>query len=130
MKRFVYYQPNKMDLKDNYGDCVVRSLCKAMNKEWIDVFKELCSYAEKLQCMPNSKPCYEMYAKNNGFVYTGISNKKGTKRPTVDSFSKEHKQGTYILIVANHNVTCVDGQYFDTWDSGEKSLYGYWKKEN
>lgn len=130
MKRFVYYQPNKMDLKDKYGDCVIRSLTKAMNKEWIEIFHELLPIAESFQCMPNSDVCYKTYLKQNNFTYHGISNKKGSIRPTVESFAKDHKQGTYVLSIAHHLVTCVDGQYFDTWDSGQKSLYGYYEKEN
>ena len=63
-----------------------------------------------------------------GFEYTGVSNKRGTKRPTVSSFAKEHKTGTYIINVANHVVAVVDGIYYDTWDSGDCSVYGYFKK--
>lgn len=77
----------------------------------------------------NCKYGFEHILKSNGYVYTGISNKKGSKRPTVDSFTKEHPEGTYVLIVANHYVCSKDGHYFDTWDSGEYSMYGYWVKE-
>nr|DAP60067.1 MAG TPA: hypothetical protein [Caudoviricetes sp.] len=125
---YKYYQPNKKDLKDDYGDCVIRALTKVVNKEWIQVFEELLPYARKLQCMPNGKPCYESYLKDNGFIYHGISNKKGTKRPTIDSFTKGHKAGTYFLRVANHVVASVDGIYYDTWNSGDCCLYGYYEK--
>lgn len=128
-KNYKYYQPNKMDLKDTYGDCVIRSLSKAINKEWLEVFEELLPYARKLQCMPNGKPCYEKYLRDCGFSYVGISNKKGSKRPTVHSFVKDNPNGTYVLRVAHHLVAVVDGYYYDTWDSGEKSLYGYWEKQ-
>lgn len=128
-KNYKYYQPNKKDLKDNYGDCVIRSLTKALDMEWLKVFESLLPYAMELQCMPNGKPCYEKFLKDNGFVYVGISNKKGSKRPTVDRFAKDHKTGTYVLRVAHHIVAVVDGYYYDTWDSGEKSLYGYWEKK-
>lgn len=127
-RNYKYYQPNKKDLKDQYGDCVIRSLTKALNKEWIEVFDELVPIARENQCMPNSKVCYEQFLIENGFTYHGISNKKGTTRPTVDRFAKDHKTGTYVLRVANHLVTVVDGIYYDTWDSGHKSLYGYWGK--
>lgn len=128
MKRYKYYQPNKKDLKDNYGDCVIRALTKITGKEWLEVFEELLPYARELQCMPNGKPVYEQYLKDNGFEYVGISNKKGSKRPTVESFTKDHKEGTYYLIVANHVVASVDGIYYDTWDSKNCCLYGYWVK--
>ena len=28
---YKYYQPNKKDLKDKYGDCTIRALSKALN---------------------------------------------------------------------------------------------------
>lgn len=129
MKRYKYYQPNKKDIKDKYGDCVVRALTKVMNKTWLEVFNELITYAIEIQCMPNNKTCYERYLKDNGFEYHCISNKKGSKRPTVESFTKEHKAGTFFLNVANHVVSVVDGIYYDTWDSGQCCLYGYYEKE-
>lgn len=129
MKRYKYYQPNKKDLKDRQRDCVVRALTNVMNKTWLEVFNELIPYAIEIQCMPNSKTCYESYLKDNGFEYHGISNRKGSKRPTVESFTKEHKTGIFFLNVANHVVSVVDGIYYDTWDSGQCCLYGYYEKE-
>ena len=128
-RNYKYYQPNEKDLKDNYGDCVIRALTKVMSKTWTQVFDDLIPYAKRLQCTPNGKQCYESYLKENGFAYHGISNKKGSKRPTVDSFAKEHKSGTFFLNVANHCVAVVDGYYYDTWDSGSCCLYGYLEKE-
>lgn len=128
MKLFIYYQPNKKDLKDNYGDCVIRSLTKVTGKSWLEVFDELIPISREEQCPYNCKPCYEKYLTENlNMMYNGISNKKGSKRPTVKSFAKDHPTGTYILRVANHVVAVVDGHYYDTWDSGDKSLYGYWE---
>ena len=128
-KLYQYYQPNAKDLKDYYGDCVIRALTKVMNKSWMEVFNEMLPICSEFQALHNNKVVYETYLKNNRFTYTGISNKKGTKRPTVESFTKEHKTGMHFVILANHVVAVVDGQYFDTWDCGEKSLYGYWSKE-
>lgn len=87
--------------------------------------EEIIPYIKELQAMPGERLCYETYLKDNGFKYVGISNKKGSKRPTVESFTKEHKNGIYFLNVANHAVASVDGVYYDTWDSGKCCLYGY-----
>ena len=119
---YKYFQPNKLDIKDKEGDCVIRALVKATGKTWIEVFDELIPYARRLQTMPNCKKAYEAYLKDQGFVYIGISNKKGTKRPTVQSFSKTNKQ-TCVLRIANHIVTSESGNYYDTWDCGKKSLW-------
>lgn len=88
---YKYYQPNKKDLKDKYDDCVVRALTKVLDKDWIEVFDDLVKYARGIQCMPSSKQCYEQYLKDNGFVYIGISNKKGQNVLQLHSFLKNIK---------------------------------------
>ena len=126
---YKYYQPNKKDLKDEYGDCVIRSLTKAFNMTWIEVFNELIPYAVEMQAMPNNKVCYERYILDKGLSWNGCKAKKGFKRIDVNNFSKIHKKGTYILRLAHHIVTVIDGVYYDTWDCGECCVYGYWEKE-
>ena len=131
MNNFKYYQPNQKDLKDNYGDCTVRALSKAFNCSWLEAFDVMIPFCREYQCsnifnLPSDIEREIM--EKLGFSYTGISNKKGTKRPTVKSFALSHPTGTYILNVANHEVALIDGIYYDTWDCGYKSLYGYYQK--
>lgn len=130
MKSFVYYQPNNKDLKDVAGDCVIRALTKALDKTWAEVFDELVPIAREHQVLMNDKICYEELLAKYGFTYVGISNKKGSKRPTVKSFSLEHRNDktVYFLNVAHHCVTVQGGFYYDIWDCGEKCLYGYWRR--
>lgn len=129
MSRYVYYQPNEKDIKDEYGDCAIRALTKAMGMSWIEVFDELCRYARYYQCLPNQKPATHSFMEDSGWHYTSIP--KG-KRITVEDFAKSHK-GEYNLHVRvgynTHFVAVVDGKYYDTWDSGKKLLYGYWSKK-
>lgn len=128
--RWKYYQPNNKDLKDNYGDCVIRALTKATGKEWLEVFEELIPYAREVQAMPNCKPCYEKYLADNGFIWHGVKVAKGKRKPTPQTFYKTQPTGTHILRLAHHLVTVVDGYFYDTWDSGDGSVYGYWSKED
>ena len=128
---YCYYQPNHKDLKDKFGDCQVRALSKALNISWLEAFdltipicREVQSYTIFGADLETKK---ESLAKL-GFTYTGISNAKGAKRPTVKDFAKAHPTGSYICKVAHHVVAVVDGKYYDTWDSGYKSLYGYYTR--
>lgn len=130
-KRYVYYQPNKKDLKDDYGDCTVRALAKALDVTWLEAFDimvPLCRMAQVSDIFSAPVAVKAPLMESLGFRYVGISNKKGTKRPTVDSFAKNHKTGTYILNIANHEVAVVNGKYYDTWDCGDCALYGYFEK--
>lgn len=129
--RFCYYQPNKKDLKDEYGDCTIRALTKALGVTWLEAYDRmipLCRFYQVSNIFDAPAYIERQIIEKLGFKYHGISNKKGSKRPTVDSFAKDHPDGVYILNVANHEVTCVDGKYYDTWDCGHKSLYGYYER--
>lgn len=129
-KRFQYYQPNEKDLKDEFGDCQIRALSKALNCTWLEAFDALIPLMREEQCngIGVTVKVSSRILSHFGFTYHGITVKKGSKRPTVDSFAKEHPSGTFILRVANHVVSVVDGKYYDTWDSGHCSLYGYYEK--
>lgn len=130
IKRFKYYQPNDKDIKDNYGDCTIRALSKALNITWLEAFDlmiPLCREYQVSNIFNAPSKVQREIVERLGFKYKGISNKRGTKRPTVDSFAKEHPEGVYILNVAHHEVACVNGNYYDTWDSGRCSLYGYYE---
>ena len=128
---YKYYQPNRKDLKDKYGDCTIRALSKALGVTWLEAFELTIPYCKEYQCtnifdMPHDLEAQVM--NKLGFRYYGVSNAKGSKRPTVASFARSHKAGVYILNVANHEVAVIDGVYYDTWDCVYKSLYGYYEK--
>lgn len=130
-KYWVYYQPNDKDLKDKVGDCQVRALSKALGLTWLEAFDltiPICREMQTYTIFDGDRTKTMRAMQTLGFEYTGVSNKRGTKRPTVKEFAKNHSIGTYILKVANHVVAVVDGKYYDTWDSGSCSLYGYYKK--
>lgn len=129
-KRFKYFQPNQLDLKDEYGDCTIRALCKVFNESWGKVFEMLIPIIKEYQLLPNfmfySKHA-DIVAKSLGLERNKISVKKGSKRPTVLEFTKAHPQGRYIVMVAHHIVAVVDGVYYDTWDCGNKPMFSYFE---
>lgn len=110
------------------GDCVVRAISIALDMSWDEVYHDLCQLGSQLKRMPNDVENYHTYLTNCGMTRAKISNRKGCKRPTVESFAESHKSGIYILEVAHHLVTVRDGHYYDTWDCGLRSISGYWTK--
>jgi hypothetical protein len=122
-----YFNPNP--LKKENGDCVVRAICAISGESWDNVYKDLCSIGFELKAMPNDKETWKSYLIQNGYVRYSISNKKGSKRPTVNEMAvKSKKEGAFLCETAHHLVTVKDGAILDIWDCGEKSLYGYWCK--
>ena len=123
---YKYYQPN--DKNKKACDCVVRALTKVCNAEWKDIYARLCTIGVFMMDMPNAPEVYRKLLADEGFQMNTIKVTRGSKRPTVKSFSKEHKTGTYVLEIANHVVAVVDGNYYDIWDCGDKCLYRYHEK--
>lgn len=74
-KYYQYYQPNKKDLKDKYGDCVIRALTRVLNMEWMEVFEDMIPFCKEYQALHNNQIVYTEYLKSKGFKYVGISNK-------------------------------------------------------
>lgn len=121
---FQYYQPNDHVC----GDCGIRAVAKAIGCTWEDSLTTLYNTAIKMKEAPGSCDNITETLKPYGFKWVAIKPKTGEKRPTVSDFAKSHEKGVYICRVSGHVVCARNGNYFDIWDSGEKSLYGYWEK--
>ena len=111
------------------ADCTVRALMKLLDISWVEAYNELCSAGRALMRMPNETESVRTAIESYGYKKVSIPVTNGCKRPTVASFAAEHPKGRYLLNLANHVVACVDGHYYDSWDSGSKCVYNYWEGE-
>lgn len=48
---------------------------------------------------------------------------------SIADFAAEHSNGTYIAATGRHAVAVIDGDYFDSWDSGAEVPIYYYSKE-
>ena len=123
-----YIYAAKPDIAIPLYNYFCEALTKALGIDWDEAFQKLVAEALKQKRMPNGKEVYEAILTRYGYTYHGISNAKGTKRPTVSDMARKHKR-LAICRVAHHLVAIEDGYYWDIWDCGNKSLYGYWDKD-
>ncbi len=63
--------------KNGKSNCVIRSLCKVLNKEYDDVYNDLCEVAKQLNCSFNDIEVFEKYMEDNNIFK--IDYKKGIK---------------------------------------------------
>ena len=118
-----YYCPGKYK---NEGDCTVRALCKALGIDWLSAYDLLVSKGRDMQRMPDSIETIKGVLSDFDFVYTGLKIERGKRRPTVADFASAHPTGRYVLSVASHMVTVINGDWYDTWDCGGRCVYSYW----
>lgn len=77
--------------------------------------------------MPSSNAVWGAYLRSNGFRVYAIPN-YCPDCYTVEDFCADNPYGRYILATGEHVVAVEDGDYYDTWDSGDEIPIYYWKE--
>lgn len=124
---FIKYNPNPSRL--NVGDCVIRSITSATGDIWENVYIELALQGYMMHDMPSANRVWGEYLYNHGFKRRLIPEDCFDCSYTVKDFCKDHPYGTYVVATGSHVVCCRNGNYYDTWDSGEEQVHYYWFKE-
>lgn len=123
---YQFYQPNPRQIRTD--DCVIRALTKALGVDW-----DTASIYAIVQQIRDS----DIYVKN--YVWGNLLLRNNfTKHHlpdtcpdcyTVNDFCNDHKKGMYVLGTGDHVLTVVDGDYYDSFDSGNMIPIVYYRKE-
>lgn len=119
------YNPNPFGAR--VGDCTIRALTKALRKTWEQVYCGIALEGFLMGDMPSSNAVWGAYIKKNGFTRHIIPD-VCPDCYTVKHFCEDHPKGVYVLCISGHVVAVVDGDYFDTWDSGDSVPLYYWER--
>ncbi len=123
---WVYFNPNPAG--KYVEDCTVRSLCAIKNIAWIDAYRLLCLTGEIVYDMPKSNEVFRALLRKLGYSRHSIPN-TCPDCYTVADFCIDHPVGKFILGTGTHVIAVIDGNYYDSSNSGnEVPLYFY--KEN
>ena len=108
-------------------DCVVRAIAMATGKSWDEVFLELTVEAYIAKDLINANSVWGNYLLNNGFERHQIPNTCPLCY-TVRDFVRDNRDGIFILGDGTHAIAVVDGHYVDTYDSGDRTVLFFYKK--
>lgn len=122
---FVFFNPNPGAKR--VGDCAVRAIAKAMGTDWEKL--ALCVEGLRAHDMPSGNSVWGSYLKANGFRQRMLPD-ACPECYTVAAFADEHPHGVYVLALSGHVVAVVNGDYYDTWDSGEEVPVYYFERED
>lgn len=123
----MYKKINPNPLNKVVGDCTVRALSIAENIDWNTAYMELCTEGYKRADMPSSNEVMEGLLLDKGYKKEIIKTSCDDCF-TVRNFCKSNPEGIYILATGTHVVAVIDGDYLDSWDSGDKIPIYYFKK--
>lgn len=124
---FVFFNPNPGAKR--VGDCAVRAIAKAMGTDWEKTYLALCVEGLRAHDMPSGNSVWGSYLKTNGFRQRMLPD-ACPECYTVAAFADEHPHGVYVLALSGHVVAVVNGDYYDTWDSGEEVPVYYFERED
>lgn len=123
--RYISYNPNPA--RNRVGDCTVRAISRAMDQDWEQTYAGLTAYGFMLSDMPSANYVWGAYLRHNGFRKY-IVDDHGQDVYTVEDFCRDNPAGTFVLCIDGHVVCVVDGNYYDSWDSGGEIPIYYWSK--
>ena len=107
-------------------DCVIRAISIALGMSWYEVYDDLCAVG-RIDCnMPSADAVWGHYLQMRGFrpfLLPGSC----PQCVTIKEFCKMFSQGIYVIGTGSHAVAVKDGDYYDSWDSGEEVPSFFWK---
>ena len=123
---YIHYNPNPAN--KSVGDCVVRALTILLDDTWENVYADITMQGRFMYDMPSSDAVWGEYLRVNGFTKHILPN-TCPNCYTIYDFIRDHPYGMYLVATGTHVVAVVDGNFYDTSNSGNEMIIYYWRKE-
>lgn len=122
---YIKYNPNPLGL--SVGDCTVRAISLMIDKNWQDTYMLLSTQGLIMYDMPSANRVWGEFLKSIGFARFTIPD-YCPDCYTVRDFCLDHPTGEYIVGTGEHVVAIINGDYYDSWDSGNEIPTFYFKR--
>ena len=122
---YVYYNPNPLGL--SVGDCTIRAISRALNIPWEQTYDLLAQLGHDMCDMPSSNRVWAELLKINRFKKYQLPDTCPSCY-TIKDFCYDYPTGTYVVGTGEHVVCVINGNYFDSWDSGNEIPIYYFKR--
>lgn len=114
---YVKYNPHPYKLET--GDCVIRALVKALDSDWDTIYLRLMILGYQMKNFPDYNHVWGAFLLQNGFKVFRLPD-VCPDCYTIKDFCDDNPIGTFVLGTGYHVVCVVDGNYYDTSDSGSE----------
>lgn len=114
---YIYYNPNPLKL--SVGDCTIRAISKVTGMDWKRAYLELLVQGYLMYDMPSSNRVWGELLKRFGFTQKLLPN-TCPDCYTIKDFCNDFPTGIFVLGTGAHVIAVIDGNYYDSWDSGNE----------
>lgn len=122
----MWVECNPNPLGRQTGDCVVRAIAIATDQSWRETYRGLCRIGETEGDLPNSNMVWGLYLKRKG-ARQFLLPETCPECITVRAFCERYPKGVYVIGTGSHAVAVIDGDHYDSWDSGRVTPTFFWK---
>ena len=110
-----FFNPNP--LGKFVGDCTIRAICAVTGLDWYEIHRQQSDLSRIMADMPSSDDVWWELLRLHGFRKVQLLD-SCPNCYTVCDFAYDHPYGLYVLGPKEHAIAVIDGDWYDTWDSG------------
>lgn len=124
----MYVEYNANPKNHRVGDCVIRAISKVRELSWEDTYTEIAVKGFEMHDMPSSNAVWGTYLTEQGFNCIQLPY-LCPNCYSIKQFCNDYPKGRFVVGTGTHVVAVIDGDYYDTWDSGDEVPIYYFRKE-
>ena len=107
-------------------DCVVRAITLATHRTWLCVYDDLCNLGRSEYNMPSAGQAWGKHLYLLG-AEPFLLPASCPQCVTIRDFARMYPRGVYVIGTGSHAVAVIDGNYYDSWDSGNEIPSFFWR---
>ena len=122
----MWIRANPNPKRKHVSDCVIRAICLAYDMVWYAVYDDLHDVGREDCDMTSADAVWGHYLKRRG-AEPFLLPQSCPSCVTVRAFCRMYPRGRYIIGTGSHAVAVIDGDYYDSWDSGDEIPSFFWR---
>lgn len=123
---YIYFNPNPKG--KHVTDCTIRMICLLEHMNWREAFDAVTDICREEYDMPSSDTMWGKFLSRRGYTKHIVPD-TCPDCYSVKDFCFDHPNGAYCLKTSGHVIGVINGDYYDSFDSGDKVPIYYWRKE-
>lgn len=125
---YMYKEYNANPEGKRTEDCVTRAISLAMGIDWESAYIRQAIQGLQMHDKMDKNYVWGQLLQDSGFERKAIPD-TCPYCYTISDFAKDHPDGIFILGTGDHAVTVMDGDWFDTFDSGSMIPIVYYRRK-
>lgn len=123
---YIHYNANPAN---NYvDDCTIRAISTLTGRPWREVYLGVVEKGYEQYVMPSTNKAWMSYMRELGFVRHALPD-TCPDCYSVREFCRDHPFGKYLVATHGHVLAVINGDYYDTGDSGDEIPVSFWSFE-